>query len=124
MKDVPQDQIAEFADDLMPDSGLITLTSTHDFETTEKRVMDAINAQSDAMVFGKIDFAARSKDYGVELEPMILILFGAPGPGGKAMASAPTLGLDAFCQKMLIWRDASGARGVGWRCDARKWART
>jgi len=24
------------------------------------------------------------------------------------MAEAPTLGLDAFCQKFLIWEDASG----------------
>ena len=24
------------------------------------------------------------------------------------MASAPTLGLDAFCQKLLIWEDAEG----------------
>ncbi|MCA9195844.1 MAG: hypothetical protein KDB03_28965, partial [Planctomycetales bacterium] len=31
-----------------------------------------------------------------------------PGPGGKAMASAPTLGLDAFCQKLLIWQDEKG----------------
>ena len=25
------------------------------------------------------------------------------------MQVAPTLGLDAFCQKLLIWQDASGA---------------
>jgi hypothetical protein len=24
------------------------------------------------------------------------------------MGSAPTLGLDAFCQKLLIWQDAGG----------------
>lgn len=40
---------------------------------------------------------------------MRLILFGGPGPGGKAMGSAPTLVLDAFYQKLLIWQDAGGA---------------
>lgn len=25
------------------------------------------------------------------------------------MGSAPTLGLDAFCQKFLLWKDAKGA---------------
>jgi uncharacterized protein (DUF302 family) len=25
------------------------------------------------------------------------------------MADAPTLGLDAFCQKLLVWEDESGA---------------
>lgn len=104
---IPKDAIAEFANNSMTDPGLITLTSTHDFDTTEKRILDAINSQSDTVMFGKIDFATRSKEHGVDLEPMILILFGGPGPGGKAMASAPTLGLDAFCQKLLIWQDAS-----------------
>ena len=35
-------------------------------------------------------------------------MFGAPAPGAKAMAKAPTLGLDAFCQKLLVWEDAAG----------------
>lgn len=52
---------------------------------------------------------ARAVRQGVTLRPTVLILFGGPGPGGKAMASAPTLGLDAFCPKVLIWQDADGA---------------
>ena len=28
------------------------------------------------------------------------------------MASAPTLGLDAFCQKLLIWQDEGGTAHV------------
>ena len=60
------------------------------------------------MTFGRVDFTTRSAKYGVVLQPTVLILFGGPGPGGKAMESAPTLGLDAFCQKLLIWQDAGG----------------
>ncbi len=56
-------------------------------------------------VFEVIDFQAQVRDFGVEIPPTKLILFGAPGPGGKAMRNAPTLGLDAFCQKFLIWQD-------------------
>jgi len=108
MKGIPDGAIAKFPSDTMPDAGLVTLKSPHDFATTEKRVLDAINAQSDAVIFAKVDFATRSKKHGVALEPIILILFGSPGPGGKAMRSAPTLGLDAFCQKLLIWQEASG----------------
>jgi uncharacterized protein (DUF302 family) len=52
--------------------------------------------------------AERSQAHGVVLNPMRLILFGGPGPGGKAMNFAPTLGLDAFCQKSLIWQDQEG----------------
>lgn len=108
MKGIPDNAIAEFPSDSMTNVGLVTLKSKYDFDTTEKRIMDAINAQSDTVIFGKVDFANRSKVHGVALEPLVLILFGGPGPGGKAMASAPTLGLDAFCQKLLIWQDASG----------------
>ena len=108
MKGIPDSAIAKFPTDSMPDSGLVTLKSTHDFGATEKRILDAITAQSDTVTFGSVDFATRSAKYGVVLQPTVLILFGGPGPGGKAMESAPTLGLDAFCQKLLIWQDTSG----------------
>lgn len=108
MKGIPQDAISSFPSDLMESSGLVTLDSPYDFETTERHIAEAINAQSDTVNFGRVDFAARAKDYGIDLEPIILILFGGPGPGGKAMSAAPTLGLDAFCQKLLIWQDAEG----------------
>lgn len=108
MEGIPSDSIARFPSDAMSEAGLVSLDSPHDFATTEKRVLDAINAQSDTVVFGTVDFADRSRQHGVTLQPMRLILFGGPGPGGKAMASAPTLGLDAFCQKLLIWQDPEG----------------
>lgn len=105
---IPDAAIKAFASDDMPDAGLVTLKSPHDFETTKKRIQSAIQAQSDTVDFGEVDFAARSKAHGIELRPLQLMLFGGPGPGGKAMASAPTLGLDAFCQKLLIWQDKDG----------------
>ena len=109
MKGISESAVARFPSDSMPETGLVTLKSTHDFGATEKRILDAINAQSDTVIFGRVDFAARSARHGVVLQPTVLILFGGPGPGGKAMESAPTLGLDAFCQKLLIWQDARGA---------------
>ena len=60
------------------------------------------------IVRGKVDFQERAKDVGIELRPARLLLFGAPAPGAKAMADAPTLGLDAFCQKLLVWEDQAG----------------
>lgn len=105
---IPDSDIKRFPSDRMPDAGLVTLTSTHDFETTRNRIQDVIHSQSDTVDFGEVDFAARSKAHGIELRPLRLILFGGPAPGGKAMASAPTLGLDAFCQKLLIWQDGDG----------------
>jgi uncharacterized protein (DUF302 family) len=108
MQGIGTDSIASFASDTMPKAGLVTLYSQHDFSTTEALVMEVIKAQSDTVYFATLDFAERAKAYDVRLSPLRLILFGGPGPGGQAMSEAPTLGLDAFCQKLLIWEDASG----------------
>lgn len=108
VKGVPESAISKFPSDAIPNAGLVTLTCPYSFEGTEKRVRDAIAANADTVFFGDVDFAAHSKTLGVELPPLKLLLFGGPGPGGRAMASAPTLGLDAFCQKLLIWQDEKG----------------
>ncbi len=105
---IPADSISRLASGSMQNPGVVMLDSPYDFATTEKNILMAIDAQPDTVHFAKIDFAARSRARGVELEPALLILFGAPGPGGRAMAHAPSLGLDAFCQKLLIWQDADG----------------
>ena len=97
--------IASFGQAQMQPDGIVTLDSPFDFEETNRRVLEAINSAGDAVVFGEIDFQSQVRDFGVDIRPTSLILFGAPGPGGKAMRDAPTLGLDAFCQKFLIWED-------------------
>lgn len=90
------------------DRGIITLDSPFDFTETRRRLMDAITAQSDTIVFTELDFAARSREHGADLPPTVLILFGAPAPGGRCMQDEPRLGLDAFCQKLLVWEDDDG----------------
>jgi uncharacterized protein (DUF302 family) len=93
---------------MQPD-GIITINNLFDFETTVARLTAAIDAQDDTVWFGTVDFQARAQEQGTEIGPLRLLLFGGPGPGAKAMAEAPTLGLDAFCQKLLVWEDETGA---------------
>lgn len=57
------------------------------------------------MSFGTVDLASRAGKFDTTIPPLRLILFDGPGLGGKAMAKAPTLGLDAFCKKLSIWED-------------------
>jgi uncharacterized protein (DUF302 family) len=101
-------QIAAFSKDKMTPDGIITLTSPYDFQTTKDKVMAAIESQDDTVSFGEVDFQARAKGINIEINPSTLILFGGPAPGAKAMSAAPTLGLDAFCQKFLVWQSDSG----------------
>ena len=93
----------------MQPNGIITLDSPFDFEETVKRVNAAIDSQDDTIHFGTVDFRENASATGIDILPSYMILFGSPGPGGKAMANAPTLGLDGFCQKFLILARRGGA---------------
>lgn len=105
---IPPSAVASFSSNAMRPDGIVTISSPYGYQETIERVNAAINAQDDTMHFGAVDFQANARKLGVEIPPSYLILFGGPGPGGKAMVKAPTLGLDGFCQKFLIWEDASG----------------
>lgn len=88
--------------------GINTLHSNHGFDETITRLKDVIMAEGDTIWFGEIDYQAEAAEIGVELPRLTLLLFGAPGPGAKAMAEFPRMGLDAFCQKLLVHESGDG----------------
>lgn len=104
LRGIDPEKTASFDQDKMESDGVITIKSPYDFQTTFDKVQAAINSQDDTVGFGSIDFQQRAQMTGEEIAPATLILFGGPAPGAKAMSKAPTLGLDAFCQKFLIWQ--------------------
>lgn len=105
---IPAADIQHFASDAIAPDGIVTLTSPFGYAETLVKLRAAIDLQQDTVWFGEVGFAAQAERLGVELAPARLLLFGGPGPGGKAMGPAPTLGLDAFCQKLLVWEDSAG----------------
>lgn len=88
--------------------GLIELTSEFPPAETEKRIKAAVLEQGDTVWFGELDYQRDAAALGTEIPFAKLLLFGGPGPGGKAMAEYPKLGLDAFCQKLLVFEDDQG----------------
>ncbi|MEH6611608.1 MAG: DUF302 domain-containing protein [Halioglobus sp.] len=108
LQGIPEDQIGSFHPSDLEEGGITTINSPFDFAETLQRINDAIASQDDTVDFGVVDFQEQAEEQGIELLPNTLILFGAPAPGAKAMTEAPTLGLDAFCQKFLVWQDSSG----------------
>ncbi len=107
-QELPPQHIKRFAQDSLQGTAWITLESPFSFQETEKRVLAGIRAQEDTVEFALVDFQQRSASEGVSLRPLRLYLFGGPAPGGKAMERAPTLGLDAFCQKLVIYEVEPG----------------
>jgi uncharacterized protein (DUF302 family) len=87
--------------------GIIQLNSNYDFETTIQRLKNVVNAQSDTKWFGEINFQEDAKALNIAIGKTSLLLFGGPAPGGKAMFDSPKLGLDAFCQKLLVFENDS-----------------
>ena len=108
LRGVPGASIGVFPETAMEDDGIVTIESPFDFVQTLARVLAAIAGQDDTVSFGNVDFRQQAAALGVDLRSSTLILFGAPGPGARAMHEAPTMGLDAFCQKMLVWQDHDG----------------
>lgn len=90
------------------DFGITELVSDFDHADTITRLKEAVMKQGDTVWFGDIDFHANAAKEGVDLPRSTLLLFGGPKPGGVAMAKFPKLGLDAFCQKLLVYEDTKG----------------
>lgn len=98
----------DFSSKVEEDYGLIVHQSTKPFEQTIVDLKSAILSQGDTQMFADIDFQKESKEVGVDIPPTYLILFGGPAPGGKAMKNTPRIGLDAFCQKLLVFEKENG----------------
>ncbi|AXT27668.1 DUF302 domain-containing protein [Ruegeria sp. AD91A] len=99
-------------DGLTLDYGVIELKSKLNVSEAVGRLTEVVMAQDDTVWFGEIDFAAEASQLGMEIPEAVLLLFGGPAPGGVAMADFPAIGLDAFCQKLLVYADDDGGSTI------------
>lgn len=90
------------------DFGIIEIASAYDVAETVVRLEKAVTAQTDTIWFGEVDFTKEAAAFDVALPAAKLLLFGGPAPGGVAMADYPAIGLDAFCQKLLVYEGTDG----------------
>ncbi|MBB3697277.1 DUF302 domain-containing protein [Flammeovirga yaeyamensis] len=104
IKHLPKEDISKVnTEGLTKHYGIIDITSDYNYEETIARLKKAILSQGDTRWFSDIDYKKEAEEYGVALPKSGLLLFGGPAPGGKAMNKFPKLGLDAFCQKILVY---------------------
>lgn len=108
VKGIASERIDTFSNNTMTDDGIITLNSKLSFEESVIKATKAIKGNSDVVIFDTIDYQAKVKIQGVDINKTTLIMFGAPKPGGQSMDGSQTLGLDAFPQKFLVWQDEQG----------------
>ena len=96
------------SNDIPQGFAILEIASNYPVAETVARLKQAVTAQSDTIWFGEIDFQAEAAAHDVSLVPAQLLLFGGPAPGGVAMAEFPAIGLDAFCQKLLVYEGDDG----------------
>ena len=83
--------------------GIVQLVSDFAFEESVERLKTTILAEGDTVWFYDIDYQKQAQAFDIRLPKASLLVFGAPAPGAKAMRSYPSIGLDAFAQKLLVY---------------------
>lgn len=86
--------------------GMIRKESPHSVEETAERFEAAIRAKG-LKVFPRFDHAAAAKEYGLQMNPTVVVSFGNPKYGTPFMIKTPTAGVD-FPPKAVVYRDDSG----------------
>jgi uncharacterized protein (DUF302 family) len=88
--------------------GIVNIKSDYDYITTIQKIKTVVKSQADTKWFADIDYQKAAIEIDISIRPTMLLLFGGPAPGGKAMMTSPRIGLDAFCQKLLVYENKDG----------------
>lgn len=84
----------------------ITKTSPHDVSTTLDRIAAAVT-KGGGKVFYRIDHAAAAAEYGKQMPPSQVLIFGNPANGTPLMTKAPMLSVD-LPLKVGAFEDSDG----------------
>lgn len=76
------------------------------FEPTLERLEQAIK-DAGLVVFARIDHAAGAREFGLEMPPTIVLLYGSPRGGTPIMLAAPQAALD-LPLRVLVRQDMAG----------------
>jgi len=99
--------ISNDASSLTKGEGIITKTSTKNFEDTYTTLITAITSNENLRLIAELDHQTNATSIHLELNPTRLIIFGNPNLGSPLMQNEQTIGID-LPQKFLVWEDNSG----------------
>ncbi len=99
--------------------GIIKIKSDYNFNLTLTKIREFVRDNQTNRWFSQIDLQKDAMGFGISVGPTMLCLFGVPEVGAEAMYDATKIGLDAFCQKVLVYEDPDGLVHVAFN-DATK----
>ncbi len=88
--------------------GIIKIKSDYKFYLTLTKIREFVHDNQTNRWFSQIDFQKDAMEYDISVGPTMLCLFGVPEVGAEAMYDATKIGLEAFCQKVLVYEDTDG----------------
>ncbi len=91
----------------MQSTGIITKTSSQDFESTYQKLRSIIDGNPNLKIMLELDHSGNAAKNDLKLNPTKIILFGNPNLGTPLMQNAQTVGLD-LPQKILVYQDTNG----------------
>ncbi len=91
----------------MIETGIISKTSTLDFDSTYKKLKSVIENNPNLKIITELNHQANADSVGLELNPTRIIMFGNPKLGTPLMQNSQTAGLD-LPQKILVHQNNEG----------------
>ncbi|MEO1608036.1 MAG: DUF302 domain-containing protein [Pseudomonadota bacterium] len=88
------------------DDGIKTIPAAKDAAATLEQLKEAIKARG-MKLFTTIDHAAAAREFGLDMPPSTVVIFGNPKGGTPNFIRQPTLAID-LPLKMLVWQDKDG----------------
>jgi uncharacterized protein (DUF302 family) len=96
----------------MTPKGFIARESKFDCKESMDRLCESAVGNGMAIV-ARIDHAAAAAQFGLELRPAEVLIFGNPQAGTPLMQKAPTAAID-LPLKALVWQGAAGKIWIGY----------
>jgi uncharacterized protein (DUF302 family) len=94
-------------------SHLVEHSSSHSFDVTLRRLLDAMQALG-LTLFAQIDHAANAAAVGLAMPPTTVLLYGSPKGGTPLMVAVPAAALD-LPLRLLVRQDEAGSTQVSYR---------
>jgi len=94
------------------EQGIVNLPSRSSVALTAQRLADMIESRG-MTVFAKIDQREAAIAVGLDMKPMVLLVFGSPKAGTPLMQKYTSLALD-LPLKALVWEDEAGRAWISY----------
>jgi uncharacterized protein (DUF302 family) len=101
---------------LDPDSGIVTLRSTHSMQQIVEKIEETLQARG-IKLFALVDHSGEAAKADMPMPPTKLLIFGHPRSGTPLMLASPSVAID-LPLKILVSEDSEGHAWISYNSPA------